>query len=107
MGDALISSLKFVSRFFLDTIKVLTLLIFIEIRTIFNVLIIFLLPFILVSIGGFLAEGIFGIIAQVTVGLIFLSLAAAISGILFVYKNIAWTLAFLQLRSIKEEEDKD
>lgn len=105
VGDAILSSLKLVSRFFLETFKILLLLLFIEIRTLFNVLIIFLLPFVLISIGGIWAEGIIGSIAQGVIGLLLLSLASSISGILFVYKNIAWTLTFLQLTSIKELEE--
>jgi len=107
MGDATLSSLKFVSRFFTETMKVLVLFIFIELRTLFNVLVVFLLPFVLFSMGGIIAEGIFGLIAQVIVGLIILSLAASISGVLFVYKNVAWTLVFLKLQEIKAREDAD
>lgn len=107
MGDATLSSLKFVARFFSETMKVLVLFIFIELRTIFNVLVIFLIPFVIFSMGGIIAEGIFGIIAQVVVGGIILSLAASISGVLFVYKNVAWTLVFLKLQEIQAREDTD
>ena len=107
MGDSVLSSLKFVSRFFSETMKVLVLFIFIELRTLFNVLVIFLIPFVLFSMGGIIAEGLFGIIAQIFVGFVILSLAASISGVLFVYKNVAWTLVFLRLQEIQAREDAD
>ncbi len=107
VGDATISSLKFVARFFSETMKMVLLFIFIELRTLFNVLIIFLIPAILISIGGLIANSLFGIIAQIILGVGLLSFASSISGVLFVYKNVAWTLAFQHLKLIKEREDAE
>ena len=65
------------------------------------------MPFIIFSLGGIIVEGVFGLIAQIVVGLIILSLAASVSGVLFVYKNVAWTLVFLSLQEIQAREDND
>lgn len=105
IGTAMIRSLKKVIFFFWETLNLVLLFLLIQIRVIFNVCVVLLLPFVMITVGGLVAHSYFGYIAEGIVAFIVLSIAAILSGTLFVLENVAWTLAHLELREILKKEE--
>jgi hypothetical protein len=104
VGSAMMKSLKKVVLFFWETMTLILLFLLIEIRVLFNVCVILLLPFVMITIGGLIAHSYFGYIAEGVVAIIVLSIAATLSGTLFILGNVAWTIAHLELKEIQEKE---
>lgn len=102
--SAMMQSLKKVFLFFPETFSLIMFFIFIELRVVFNVLVILLLPTVFVSMGGLIAHNYIGYFAEGGVAFIVLTISAILSGTLFVLGNVAWTLAYLELKQISAEE---
>lgn len=109
LTGALIESAKTVLQNFIQTCKLLTLFLLVEMRVILNILVILALPVIFGSVTGlfafFFSEQI-GLI--LTIGTTFgvLVLLSYISGVLFVFSEAIWTVAFLEYqKDIQQQED--
>jgi hypothetical protein len=101
-GASIGKSVKMAILFVRNTFSMLILFLLIELRVIFNVLVILLVPIMAVSIGGLFLHSIIGIFAEIFVALFLLVVASIISGSVLVLGNVAWTLAFLKLSERNE-----
>jgi len=82
------------------TFKILILFLLVELRVVMNIFVILALPIIFASITGifaYLFSDQIGIILAVIILVALIFLAAYISGILFVFSETIWTVAFLEL----------
>ncbi len=106
-GKALMQSLHKASLFLPETFSLVAFFIFIELRVLFNVFVIFAIPAITISVGGFIAHSYIGYFAEGALMLLVLVISAILSGTLFILANVAWTLAYLELKQISLEEGTD
>ncbi len=91
-------SFQTVLQNFGQTFKIMLLFLFVELRVILNVLIVLFLPIALVGLTGVFASMASQTVGIVIAGLVLLALifiAAYLTGILFVFSEAMWTIAFL------------
>lgn len=98
-------STKLVLVNFRETIFLMLLMLLISVRIFINVILILLVPFLIITVSGYLASIMLaqiGTYIAIGVGVILLFLTAYFIGTLNVFTSAVWTLSFLEMR--KEED---
>lgn len=104
---AFLESAKLVIHNFEQTFLIWLLIFLISLRVIINIFLVFLIPifiaFVMNFLIGKLALGL-GVVLAILAGLIVLSAAAYLAGILHVFTTATWTLTFLSIKHQKPQK---
>ncbi len=103
------SSCRLVIFYFTETFIVGALMLIIGLRVIINILVVFLVPIIVITLAGYLASVFltpYAIILSLIIGLILLCIAAYIGGTFNIFAIATWELAFFELMK-KEKVEKE
>lgn len=98
--EAISNSTKLVLVNFKETLFLLLIMLLISVRIGINIVLILFIPFIIISLAGYLASVILatiGIYIGVAVGVLLLFLAAYFIGNLTVFSTAVWTLSYLKM----------
>lgn len=96
---AITTSFRLVIENFTHTLKILVLFLLVEMRVLINILVVFLLPMTVIGTTGVFAAVISpltGYLLAALIMLVLLLLASYLTGILFVFSEAIWTVAFLE-----------
>lgn len=100
-------SAKLVVSNFGKTFLMWLLMLLISIRVIINVVLVFLIPLFVAFVANFFVSKVvltFGIILATMAGLVVVSIAAYLGGVLHVFTTAAWTITFLELDHHRAEK---
>ncbi len=103
-------SFRVVVENFAKTLKILVLFLLVELRVLVNILVVFTVPIVVVSVTGLFAQFLSdqaGIIIAIVILIVLVLMAAYLTGILFVFSEAIWTIAFLEFIQIIDEKDAD
>lgn len=101
------TSFKTVIQNFSQTLRILILFLLVELRVVVNVLIVLFLPIALAGLTGLFAGMVsdtVGMVIAIVFFLILIFLAAYLTGILFVFSEAMWTVAFLHFHQEETSE---
>jgi hypothetical protein len=109
--DSVKCSFKVVLEHFSKTLAILFLFLLVELRVLVNILVVLALPILIVGATGLLA-GLFsyqvGILVAAGIFFLLVFSAAYLTGILFVFSEAVWTVAFLEfMQDIEQKEARD
>jgi hypothetical protein len=107
--QAIIKSSTMVIRNLFRTLQILILFLLVEMRVFVNILIVLALPIIFASTTGMFAfffSDQIGLFLTVTLLITILGLVSYISGILFVFSEAIWTVAFIEHQKNEAEKDE-
>lgn len=104
-SGAIVASFRAVADNLFRTFRVLMLFLLVELRVIINVVIVLLLPIILAGLTGIFAglmNHTVGVIITLCLLLTLVLIAAYLTGVLFVFSEAMWTVAFLEFQAEKQ-----
>ena len=107
---SIIASSRLVLYHWQETFLILLLMFLITLRIIFNILLVFIIPALVIIPAGYIATktlATIGIIFGIILGLIALFFAAYFSGILEVFTSTVWVKTFLSLTTKEEVSARD
>lgn len=106
--ESVLLSFQLVFSYFWKIFHVFLLFLLVEVRVFLNILLVLLFPMLLIGGTGFfaifLSEKI-GLLLSLCILLFFTVIASYIGGILFVFSEAIWTVAFLRFSEEKQKEE--
>lgn len=101
-------SIRTVFLNFEQVLYIILLLVLIGVRVIFNILLVFGIPALIIIVAGFFASSVvatIAMIAAVVLGIILLGVLAYVNAIITVFITAAWELIFFEYTKSKEEPE--